>query len=55
MSIGGFLFASLATAVGNCLTFLIYTAVVNTGWFKSLEVRLTKDLNIIGNDIGKNI
>ena len=35
----------LATTVANIITFLIFTSVTKTGWFRILLKRITDDLN----------
>lgn len=44
MTIGGFFLQVLATTGANILSFLIYQAAVNTGWFKGIRVHLTQEL-----------
>jgi hypothetical protein len=37
----------LGTTVGNILTFIVFTSVTGTGWFKALLNKITQDLNNI--------
>lgn len=42
-----FFMQTLSTTVANILTFLLYQAVVNTGWFKGIRIKLTQLLGKI--------
>lgn len=51
--IGVWLLGILGTTIANILTFLFFTSITSTQWFKNLIVKLTNDFNIIKIEIQK--
>lgn len=44
MTVPGFFLTVGATTLSNIISFLLYQAAVNTGWFKGIRVHLTQEL-----------
>jgi hypothetical protein len=43
--VGAWAVGVFGTVLANIITFLLYTAVTSTGWFKHITVRLEQDLD----------
>ena len=47
VQIGQWFIGVLATTLGNIITFLIFTSITSTGWFKKLLAKLSQDFDDI--------
>jgi hypothetical protein len=43
--VAGWAVGVFGTVLANIITFLLYTAVTSTGWFKGITIRLEHDLD----------